>query len=136
LLIVFFFFRREADIDVCGMGITEDGVFCTEACRAALTYRWNVLSYESGAVRGAPVYERRLAKYAKRGFAVVSCLKPDVLPGYLYGKELFLKELNGKANITLNELPKCTEKIDLSELKAKVLEQGYVEGDNYGNEEV
>eukprot|EP00755_Sulcionema_specki_P006013 Sspe_Gene.34333::Locus_16704_Transcript_1_1_Confidence_1.000_Length_1613::g.34333::m.34333 len=65
---------RSTDVDCTGVGFDGTHVWCTNRARLALKNRWNVIHDFGKAVRDD--YPKRLAKYARRGFAAVNLHAP------------------------------------------------------------
>jgi len=78
------------DIDCTGVAFTEGSqLLCTPRSLLSITHQWNMVSMESWKIRGSPSYEKRLVKYAKRGFSVVDLnyeSYKDILKVFLDGK--------------------------------------------------
>jgi len=59
------------DLDCTAAGFDGHSVWATPRARESYNRRWNIIRPEKWGVRGSPDSERRLVKYAVRGFAAV-----------------------------------------------------------------
>lgn len=129
----------EADVDCCGFGIVGEGkVYATPLARLAVNYRWNIVSTRGAGIRGQPAYERRLAKFSKRGFVVIDPLlqagdDPEV-------GRMLLEAMENDTSLcyrpaAASDLPPQSAGLSLDDLEKLVVENGYVEADGYGQEE-
>jgi hypothetical protein len=151
-----------ADVDCCSVGFDGKGVWFTARGYEAWRRRLNVPETDLHRIRGSPVYEKRLLKYAERGFAVidfgVEADNPNLIAFksraskaeqqrllFQCGLEWLLSvDMQGATTKAASSSKKPTDVLTawdesptmtIAQLRELALSGNYTESDNYGNHE-
>ena len=146
-----------ADVDCASVGFDGRDVWMTGRGYLSWRYRMNVPQHDLHRIRGSPTYEKRLLKYAHRGFAVLNIDVPandeKVLQAVkALGANPRLQQLKGllwllavdrtsaeaklaNTNDALTYWDEAPDSATIDELVEKVIARGYAESDNYGQHE-
>ena len=146
-----------ADVDAASVGFDGSEVWMTARGYLSWRYCMNVPKRDLHRIRGSPTYEKRLLKYARRGFSILNIgvtANPDAVSSAMakLGATPRLQNLVGLGWLLAVERTDVTPKltndkdalsfwdashpaIDIACLIRHVVDVGYAESDNYGQHE-